>query len=284
MPLHPIVRLLRPRHWLKNLLVFVPLVFSGRITQTPLLASALAAFVSFSLGASFVYVVNDLMDVQSDRNHPIKSKRPIASGEVSPFTARVIAGLLLVASMGICITMTHIPGLVVLSSYLAVNIAYSIKLKTIPILDVVVLASGFLLRVVYGAIACGVEVSGWLYLTVLTGSFYLGLGKRRGEIDSVGMESRTVLSGYTREFLDKNMYVFLGLTIAFYALWARESGARLWTVPLVMVIFMRYSLDIESGGDGDPMSVVTHDGVLLTLIVCYVALVLMILYGPWSAR
>lgn len=274
-----ILKLIRPSHWLKNILVLIPLVFSGRLFDVSSLSTGLFAMLAFCLVASLVYVVNDLMDAEADRAHPTKRERPIASGAVSPQMAVTIA--LCLASLAVAVDLLSgagAVGLALLGVYAAMNLAYSAGLKRLPVVDVTVLALGFLLRVVYGAIACGVEVSGWLYLTVLAGSFYLGLGKRRGEMDAVGDGSRAVLRGYTRAFLDKNMYVFLGLAIAFYALWARESGARLWTVPLVMVIFMRYSLNVESGGDGDPMGVVLRDRVLVALVCLYILSVLAIIY------
>lgn len=281
----PILKLLRPAHWLKNALVLVPLVFSGRLLDAASLTAGLLATLAFCLVASLVYVVNDLMDADADRAHPTKCERPIASGAVSQVVAVAIA--LCLAALAVAADLLSgagLTGLALLGGYVAMNLAYSAGLKRLPVLDVTILALGFLLRVVYGALACGVEVSGWLYLTVLAGSFYLGLGKRRGEMDAVGEGSRAVLRGYTRAFLDKNMYVFLGLAIAFYALWARESGARLWTVPLVMVIFMRYSLVVEAGGDGDPMGVVLHDKVLMALVGAYAILVLAIIYLPGVVR
>ena len=166
------------------------------------------------------------------------------------------------------------------------NIAYSFGLKNIPIIDILILSIGFLLRVFYGAIILSLNVSNWLYLTILSISFYLGLGKRRNEIDK-SKNSRKVLEQYNRNFLDKNMYMCLALTIMFYSLWcvdpinsSKFSGVNylLFTVPIVMIICMKYSLNIEGDSFGDPVDVVFSDKVILTLIALYGVCLLFLLY------
>ncbi len=174
---------------------------------------------------------------------------------------------------------------IVIVIYLFLNIAYSGGLKNKPIVDVLILTMGFVLRIVYGAVVSGVAVSGWLYLTVFSGALFLSLGKRRNEIRQRGQtgETREVLRLYTDSFLDKNMYVSLGLTIVFYALWAMAQNS-LWmtgSVLLVVAIFMRYTLVLEGDSDGDPVEVVTHDTVLLVLALSYVLYVGVVLYSKF---
>ncbi len=174
---------------------------------------------------------------------------------------------------------------IVIVIYLFLNIAYSGGLKNKPIVDVLILTMGFVLRIVYGAVVSGVAVSGWLYLTVFSGALFLSLGKRRNEIRQRGQtgETREVLRLYTDSFLDKNMYVSLGLTIVFYALWAMAQNS-LWmtgSVLLVVAIFMRYTLVLEGDSDGDPVEVVTHDTVLLVLALSYVLYVGAVLYSKF---
>lgn len=275
-----IIRLLRPAHWLKNIIVFLPLFFSGGLLADGALARAAVAFIAFSCAASGVYVLNDLMDIESDRKHPTKCKRPLASGQI-PFRGGIaICVALCIVSCALSFSCGGPPALGLAALYIAMNVGYSLGLKKVPLLDVVILASGYVLRMLFGAVAAQVTVSGWLYLTVIAGSFFLGLGKRRGEIDEVGTELRSVLAGYTRDFLDKNMYVCLTLAVAFYSLWARDVTLRLWTVPLVLVILMRYSLDIERGSDGDPMGVIVADRVLIALVIAYVVLITVLVYLP----
>ncbi len=174
---------------------------------------------------------------------------------------------------------------IVIVIYLFLNIAYSGGLKNKPIVDVLILTMGFVLRIVYGAVVSGVAVSGWLYLTVFSGALFLSLGKRRNEIRQRGQtgETREVLRLYTDSFLDKNMYVSLGLTIVFYALWAMAQNS-LWmtgSVLLVVAIFMRYTLVLEGDSDGDPVEVVTHDTALLVLALSYVLYVGAVLYSKF---
>ena len=166
--------------------------------------------------------------------------------------------------------------------YFALNILYSLGLKNRPLIDVVILASGFIIRVIFGAALTNIPISGWLYLTIWTGAFYMGLGKRRNEIQKQGDEGETrpVLKYYTYSFLDKNMYVCVALSIVFYALWAveRDNPLFLWSVPIMMIILMKYSLDIEGNSDGDPIEVITHDKTLILLVAIFVAYLGFILY------
>ena len=170
------------------------------------------------------------------------------------------------------------------------NVLYSLRIKKIPLLDIAFLVLGFLIRIFYGASLIIETVSVWLYLTVTTMSAYLGLGKRRNELQKRidnNHEINGVLKFYTPEFLDKNMYMCLTLTIAFYALWAISpipampdpSNARIWTVPLVLLICMRYSLLIESKTYADPVDVLTSDKVLILLVVLYGLYMILLMYG-----
>ena len=273
------LRLMRPAHWIKNLLVIFPLVFSGRMWQIDATIQALAAFLVFSLAASAVYELNDIMDVEKDRLHPTKRNRPIASGEVSVFRAWMLFAALLLAALVVQLLSGELPAGGIVLLYVAANIAYSARLKRVPVVDVVFLSAGYLMRVFYGGAMCGVAISGWLYLTILAASFYLGLGKRRGEFVSQGVSTRAVLKGYSYEFLDKNMYMFLGLANVFYALWARTaSDGMLFTVPIVMVMSMQYSLDVERDSEGDPMTVILTDKMLLITALVYAVSVIAILY------
>ena len=170
--------------------------------------------------------------------------------------------------------------------YVALNILYSKKLKNVPIIDVVILVSGFVLRVMYGGVAINVEVSKFLYVMIICGSFYLGFGKRRNEIIKNGNKSRKVLSLYNKEFLDKNMYVCLGLAIVSYSLWCVDpttihrigNDYLFWTIPIVMVILQLYSLNIEGNSHGDPIEVVLADKKLIAVVVLYVIVMGGLLY------
>lgn len=281
------LKLIRVKHYIKNGLIFFPLFFSQNLLQLNILRNVLLSFLSFSLMCSVVYVINDLKDIKKDRKHPEKKKRPLASGAVSKNKAYVIILILLTASLllNFIANQNNIYSYLLLLVYLLINILYSFGLKNIPLLDVIILVSGFLIRIIYGSIITNIDISSWLYITVMSMAFYLGLGKRRKELEKNSYNSRKVLSKYSKEFLDKNMYLCMGLTIVFYSLWTIDSSIQssnklmVWTVPIVLIICMLYSLDIEGSSFGDPVEVVTKNKLLLLLILVYIIIVFTIFYG-----
>ena len=280
------IREMRIHHYIKNLLVFVPLACSGQLFDTAKLLSSLWIFLSFCFIASAVYFINDIRDIDIDRKHPTKSKRPIAAGQISIKSAIIFTAVLIAASIAFCILCFNILALILLLLYFVLNLGYSLGLKNIPLLDVAILVSGFLIRTVSGAAVTNIQVSEWLYLVIIATSFYLGLGKRRNELLKHGDDSRQVIKKYSFAFLDRNMYVFMALIIVFYSLWTLDGktvaayhGSRLiWTVPVVIIIFMKYSLAIEANSDGDPVEILLHDKVLIGLCTLYLALMFVLLY------
>ena len=270
--------LMRVHHYIKNILIFMPLIFSGNLTDRRKFTATLLGMIAFSLVTSAVYIINDIRDAEKDRMHPTKKNRPIASGAVTPFHAVVLMVFILIAADATAGSYA----LVIL--YLFINVAYSMGLKDVPLLDVTILASGFLLRVLFGAVLTGTEVSEWLYLTVLSGAFYFSLGKRRNELQKKkDGDTRKVLKYYTRDFLDKNMYMCLALLNTFYALWCKDitnAGMEyaMWTVPIVILICMKYSLTVEGNSEGDPVEVLLHDRVLMALCVVYGIVMIGMLY------
>ena len=175
--------LMRVHHYIKNILIFMPLIFSGNLTDRRKFTATLLGMIAFSLVTSAVYIINDIRDAEKDRMHPTKKNRPIASGAVTPFHAVVLMVFILIAAVVLLVVSDATAGSYALVFlYLFINVAYSMGLKDVPLLDVTILASGFLLRVLFGAVLTGTEVSEWLYLTVLSGAFYFSLGKRRNEL------------------------------------------------------------------------------------------------------
>lgn len=273
--------LMRPWHYFKNLLVFVPAFFGGSILES--WGLALIGFLSMSLASSGIYAINDCRDAAQDRLHPEKCRRPVASGEVSQAEAAALAGLCIAASLLLLLAVSA-PGisLLPLALYIAVNILYSVLgFKNIPIVDVTIVALGFVLRVLFGGLLAGVQVSDWLLLTVMMGSYYMALGKRRNELRDAKKKTRAVLAHYSYEFLDKQMYLFLTLAVAFYSLWsvdARTAPHTVLTVPLVLLLLMRYSLVVEGKSSADPIEVILHDRMLIVLAVLYAALMFALIY------
>ena len=277
------IKLMRLKHCVKNILILLPLVFSGEFFQYGKLLSSALGFLAFSFLASAVYILNDIQDVEKDRLHPKKKFRPIASGKVSEKQGKVVSVVAMIGAITLnFLATTNYVSFIFLGIYLVMNIFYSKGLKNVPLLDIVVLASGFLLRLIYGGIVTDIHISNWLYLTVITASFYMGLGKRRNELGKSGnqINTRKVLKYYNYAFLDKNMYMCLGLTNAFYALWVigTQKEVMIWTVPMVMVLGMKYSLNIERDSDGDPVEVILQDKVLWLLGILYSALVIGAIY------
>lgn len=286
------IKLMRIKHYLKNFLIFIPIIVSGQLSSINKIPEIITGFISFCLLSSAVYCFNDIKDVEKDREHPIKKNRPIAARKISIKNAYCFMMSLTILAILLNLTFIKIQYnkifiLIALELlYLVINIAYSYGFKKIPILDVTILMFGFIIRLMYGAQITNIEISNWLYLTIMTGAFYMGFGKRRNEIKKQGDKSREVLKKYNKEFLDKFMYVCLILIVVFYCLWCIDintisrigNGYIIWTVPLVLIILMKYSLDIEMDSFGDPVDVITNDKILISLSIFYAISFVVILY------
>ena len=272
------IKLFRVKHWIKNILIFLPIVFNRVAVNKENLITVFLGMVVFSLTSSVIYVINDIFDAEKDKMHPTKCKRPIAAGRITKTQAAIAAAIIFVV---VALTAFNIGGWIYVLVYFCINLAYSMKLKNYPIIDVTILMLGFVIRVLYGGAIISVKVSDWLFLTIMMFAFYFGLGKRRNELKAVKADTtRKVLLYYNHNFLDRNMYVCMAAGIVFYALWAIETGYPyiIWTVLFVMVICMKYSLDVEADSDGDPVEILLHDKMLLGLCACYGIFVLYILY------
>jgi len=287
------LQLLRVRHWIKNVIIFIPFFFSAGFFDSSLITATILGFICFSLLSSTVYILNDIRDIEKDRLHNIKCRRPLASGKI-PIRNAIITLVILFILLIVLLTLLRGPeyrlsnpksiGLLLL--YILSNIGYSWGLKNIPIVDVTILASGYLIRILFGAIIIGIDISVWLYLIIIMGSYYLGLGKRRNEITGNEDGRRTVLRFYSHNFLDKNMYVCQALCVVFYALWSIDSvtierfntSAFVYTIPLIFIILLKYSLNIETDIDGDPTSILLSDKILLLLCVTYIVCAFFIIY------
>lgn len=278
------LKLIRPFHWVKNVLIFVPLFFSGKLFNLNLFIQSLLGFVAFCFIASAVYIINDIQDADKDRLHPKKKFRPIASGKISKIKAKLFLGILIMVSVLILIEVSLANGNVLVTFawpiiYLGLNVAYSNGLKNIPLIDVIILASGFVIRLIYGGVLVNIKLSNYLLLTVISASLFLGFGKRRNELKK-STKTRKVLEAYNLEFLDKIMYVFITLTLVFYSMWAIHINSYVvYTVPLTMIIVSYYCLLIEgTTSDGDPAEVLKSSKGLLGLLVLYACVLFLTLY------
>ena len=282
------LELMRVKHYVKNLVIFLPAMLTLKLNDIHVLAEHAAGFLILSFTASIVYIMNDIKDIDADRQHPLKRRRPLASGRVSLsaayVTAGVLAGLIVIlwGAAGFAAKYIAWPAV-----YLAVNAAYSLKLKNIPLLDVLALMFCYVLRLIYGSVLAETQISNWMYLTMMSASFFMGFGKRRNEFLQYGTASRKSLRGYSAEFLDKAMQMSLTSSVVFYSLMCADTNTTvaaagvnlLWTVPIVIIVCLRYLMLIEDGkSDGDPVSVILKDKILNALCFGYILAVLGLLY------
>ena len=243
-------RSLRPGQWIKNSVIFAALIFAQRFTEVDAVLRSIWAFGLFCGVSGAVYLLNDVLDARADRTHPTKSRRPIASGQVPPRLAVVAAGVLAVASLGGSWALS--PSFAaVAGTYLALNLAYSVWLKRVVILDVMTIASGFLLRAVAGALVIDVAISRWLILCASLLSLFLGFCKRRNELavlPTQATEHRSILREYSFPFLDQMISVVTASTVVAYCLYTLdpEVEAKLGTqylpltIPFVLYGIFRY--------------------------------------------
>ena len=287
------LQLLRPHHWIKNILVLVPLFFGRYFLDPSHIIGAVFGFICFSLLSSIIYIFNDIRDLEKDRLHSIKCHRPLPAGKITVSNAiitLVILSLSLIALLIVLVlsknSLFNIKSAGLLLLYALLNIGYSLRLKNIPIVDITILASGYIIRVLFGAMIIDINISVWLYLVITTGAYYLGLGKRRNEINGNEKNTPPVMYSYTHNFLDKNMHVCMTLCIVFYTLWSIDpvtvklfqTTAFVYTIPFVLIIFFKYSLNVESNVDGDPTSIILNDKILLSLCVIYFICIFSIIY------
>ena len=285
-----IIGLCRFEHWVKNILVLLPPFFVCAIFNAGMPLRAAACFISFSLVASAVYAVNDIFDRERDSRHPVKCRRPIASGAVGVNAAVVLVAILAAVGFGL-VCAAHAPAgaLVTLALYFAANAAYSAKLKNAPIFDIFILASGFVFRIFFGGFFFGVPISSWLFLCVFSGALFFACGKRKSELARIGADSRPVLKFYTAKFLDAHYYMFCGLSILFYCLWTisrtdTHNLERALAVPVLIFILVRYNLRVESGEcDGDPVPLFLHDKWLVAATLLFALINFFALYHGSAA-
>ena len=285
-----LVRLARPAHWLKNVFVFAALIFARRVGDASAWVAAAEAAVAFCLASSAAYVFNDLLDRRQDVLHPQKRDRPLASGAIGPAAAVVFSLVLAAAGLGLSVLAgRHVPWVV--GGYLVLMAAYSAGLKRVAILDVLLIASGFLLRAQAGGLAAGVEVSHWLLLCTLTLSLFLGFAKREAERAALGdraERTRAVAwTVYSRRGLEHMMTISAGLAIVTYMLYTvsprtiREVVGHRWllvtVLPVVYAVFRFYTLTLAGRVSG-PVDMFRRDPPFVLALLVWLAMVAAVLY------
>jgi len=283
-----IIKTLRPKQWSKNVFLFVGLVFDRKLTNLPAFLHIIAGFFLFSLLASVVYIINDIADVEADRNHPQKRNRPIAAGRLPiPVAWGIAIGILIVT---IPLAYLFSPSFAAIGIfYLLLNLSYASWLKHIALIDIIVLASFYVLRVAAGVTLIDVErFSPWLYIFTTFLALLIGTGKRRAELGLLaegGNSHRRVLDGYTLEFLDHLITLASGITIITYSLYTFSAPnlpgnhAMMLTIPFIIYSIFRYQylIQVKNTG-GAPEDLILSDRPLQLTIMLYSVSVLVIFY------
>ena len=274
LPFLALVKLARPHQWVKNSFVFAGLIFSQLWSDAATLQKVLLAFAAFCCASSAVYVLNDWLDRKVDALHPTKRLRPFASGAVSAPLGLGLAALLLVA--GFLFAQHNRILLALLGIYLLVNLAYSMRLKTVPVVDVFIIASGFILRLLAGTVAVGIAPSHWLLLTGMFVALFLGFAKRKAETFHAPATQRAVLAHYPPALLDTSIAITMTAMLLSYSLFAisAESQARhgqrlIYTVPLVIFGMLRYTYQVHRGRGEDVARDLLRDPWIVVTGLCW---------------
>ena len=265
-------RLMRPKQWVKNSFVLAPLVFAGQFTSLMAVREALLAMLLFSLAASATYILNDFHDIEYDRKHPVKSKRPLASEQASKPQALVLLGAL--SGMLVWGYLQQPRVMLVILAYLALGLSYTFVLKHQPVIDIFSIAAGFVLRVYAGAVAISVPVSSWMFVTTLCLALYLASVKRRQELRLSGREGRLVLEQYSVTLMDRYAEMAATGALLFYSLFVVVVRPEMViSIPLVLYGLFRYWFVVEARGSGEsPTDALLSDWQLLVTVLLWAGL------------
>ncbi|UOE37633.1 decaprenyl-phosphate phosphoribosyltransferase [Chryseobacterium oryzae] len=288
------LKLLRVEQWVKNLFVFVPLFFSGNIKNIDLLSKSIFAFVVFSLAAGVVYILNDYNDIEADQKHPEKRKRPLASGAISKKSAiGILVGLIVtdILLVFFAYNFYHIQVwefAIIVASYFVMNLAYTFKLKHVPIIDIFIIAIGFVLRVQAGGYITGIFISQWATLLTFVLALVLAIGKRRGELINaqVSGKTRKALDGYNVQFADITLSISVTLAIVCYLMFTLSPEIQVklhsgvfYTVIFVVFAFLRYlQQTLVYNRTESPTKIVYRDRYIQVTLILWVAAFLILIY------
>lgn len=285
------IKLLRPKHWAKNLFMFIPLFFAGEIWNIEKILIAGLGFICFSMIASSIYIINDYRDIEADRAHPAKSKRPLASGAVSPGMGLAVFFLLVAAGFAGAATL-NLKFAFVLSIYFVLNLAYSFGMKNISILDIFIVASGFVLRVKSGGVLTDIAVSEWLMLMVFLLALFMAIAKRRDDIvlkTATGKDMRKASKGYNMDFLNVSLALVSAVIIVAYIMYTmapptmeRFKTYRLYYTSIFVIAgLMRYlQITYVDNDTGSPTKILYKDRFIQITILLWILSFYVIIYLP----
>lgn len=288
-----IMRLIRPWQWVKNLFVFLPMFFSGRLADSVCWLEGFAAFFAMSFVASAVYCINDILDVEENRLHPRKKFRPLAAGTITVGCAWTVCAIMIVLSGGIvCFGFTY--GSLeyvssVIGAYLILNVAYCIRLKKIAILDVFCIALGFVLRLFLGGVACGIWVSPWIVCLTFLLTLFLAFAKRRDDVllNEEGIASRKSVSGYNIAFMNQTLGLLGAITMVCYIIYTVQpevetrfgTSSLYFTAVFVLAGILRYlQIALVNEKSGNPTSILLHDRFIQICVAGWILSFLLIIY------
>jgi 4-hydroxybenzoate polyprenyltransferase len=281
---------LRPHQWVKNTFIFLPLFFGSRLADMGALKNTAIAFLAFCAGASAVYIFNDYIDAEDDRRHPRNRTRPLASGAVGEKNALVLMSVLAAAG-AITFLVLDRTAFLLLGSYILLNVLYTIRLKHVPILDVVLISSGFVIRIFIGSSVSGVALSMWIVIMTFLLALFLALAKRRNDLQiylQTGEKTRKSVDGYNLEFLNASMMIMASVVIVSYLLYtvSPDVQAKMHTDKLYLTAFfvvlgiLRYlQIAIVENNSGSPSAILLQDRFLQFVLLGWIALFSWIIYG-----
>lgn len=280
---------MRPKQWTKNLFIFAALLFDLKLFDLTYAVRTVLAFVLFCILSGSVYLINDLTDIEKDRQHPVKRNRPLASGKLKRSWAVAAAVVVPPITLSLCFLLQPLFGLIALA-YFVIQLLYSFGLKNVVILDVLIIAAGFVLRVAAGsAVAEAHRFSPWIYVCVTLLALFLALGKRRNELtllDANALEHRKVLQEYSPQLLDEMMALVTSSTVIAYSLYTFSAEnlpankAMMLTIPFVLYSIFRYLYLIhEKNLGGSPEEILIRDAPFIVSNLCWGAVVVLILYA-----
>ena len=284
-----VLKMMRPHQYLKNLFIFLPAFFALKIADPIVLKSALSGFVAFSLAASSIYILNDYVDVEADRKHPKKCKRAFASGEITATFALGLMVILFLCAGGLIFSVSK-DAAAVLLTYVLMNVAYSLKLKHIAILDVTIISIGFILRLFVGSLTTGITLSVWIVVMTFLLALFMALAKRRDDVLiflSTGKKMRKVIDGYNLQFLDGAMTIMGSVVIVSYILYttSRDVAVKFHcddlylTALFVIVGILRYmQITLVEEDSSSPTRILMTDRFMQLTILAWVASFVWILY------
>ena len=288
MLMRPMIQLARPEHWIKNTVVFMPVIFGLQMRNVNAWFQAFAAAVAFCLVSSFAYILNDIKDRQSDQAHPQKKKRPLASGQISIRTAVIEALIFLALALAFAHSLSFMLALIILA-YLLLQTCYTMFLKTKVLVDVICIALGFVLRTASGAVAIRVEISPWLFICMFTICLFMGFCKRYSEVVTVGdsaQDHRPTLIVYTPELLTHLITLSAGIAVIAFLVYGlnertvEQFGTNyfIYTLPIVVYAVFRFAMLSMKGAYSGPTDLILHDRPFQITILIWMAVAFGIIF------